>query len=80
MRIDGSATISMAEAQQDFSKVTGLVDSLGRVIIFQDDVPRYLVVNFPALEEQRFAFDHEVQASSMKLMEKFDDAFKELAK
>ena len=80
MQIDTSAAVSMAEAQQNFSKVTSLVDRLGQVIIFQEDTPRYLVLNFPVAEETRFAFDHEVRSSSMKLMEKFDDAFKELAK
>ncbi len=62
MRIDTGTAISMTEAQQNFSKVTSLVDRLGQV------------------EENRVAFDHEVRISSMKLMEKFDDAFKELSK
>lgn len=80
MTIDTNTVVSMTDANQNFSKVTKIVDKYGRAIIFKNNAPRYLVIDFQAADNSETASDEDVLASSGKLMDKYDDAFKELAK
>jgi antitoxin Phd len=80
MTIDTNTVVSMTDANQNFSKVTKIVDKYGRAIVFKNNAPRYLVIDFQAADNSETASDEDVLASSCKLMDKYDDAFKELAK
>ena len=80
MQIDTNTVVSMSEANQNFSKVARLVDQYGRAVVFKNNAPRYLVIDFAAAEKMIFASDEDVVASSMKIMDRFDKAFTELAK
>ena len=46
MIIDTNAMISITEANQNFSKVTKIVDELGNAVILKNNTPRYLVIDF----------------------------------
>jgi antitoxin Phd len=46
MTIDTNTMISITEANQNFSKVTRLVDERGTAVILKNNVPRYLVIDF----------------------------------
>ena len=74
------AVISMTEANQNFSKVARVVDKHGRAVIFKNNAPRYLVIDFSIADSIERASTEAVLASSNKLMGLYDDAFKELAK
>lgn len=80
MQIDSNTIVSMTEANQNFSKVARLVDQYGRAVVFKNNAPRYLVIDFAAVDKISFASDLDVIASAEKLMDQFDDAFQELAK
>lgn len=80
MYIDTNTVVSMTEANQNFSKVAHLVDQYGRAVIFKNNAPRYLVIDFAIADKAETATDTEVLDSSCKIMDMFDDAFKELAK
>ena len=45
MIIDTNAMISITEANQNFSKVTKIVDELGNAVILKNNTPRYLVID-----------------------------------
>lgn len=62
MIIDTNTMISITEANQNFSKVTKLVDEKGTAIILKNNVPRYLVIDFSKAEESAVAADEEVLA------------------
>ena len=49
--------VSITEANQNFSKVARLVDENGSVIILKNNVPRYLVMEFSAAEQEQLADD-----------------------
>lgn len=80
MLIDTNTVVSMTDANQNFSKVTRVVDTHGRAVIFKNNVPRYIVIEFSIADKVETASNEDVLASSHKMMDKFDEAFKELAK
>lgn len=80
MTIDTNTVVSMTDANQNFSKVTKIVDKYGRAVVFKNNIPRYLVIDFQIADNSETASNEDVLASSDKLMDMYDDAFKELAK
>lgn len=80
MTIDTNTVVSMTDANQNFSKVTKIVDKYGRAVVFKNNIPRYLVIDFSIADKIENASNEDVLASSGKLMDMYDDAFKELAK
>ena len=51
MNIDTKTVVSMTEANQNFSRVSRMVEQHGSAIIFKNNVPRYLVVDFAKLDD-----------------------------
>ena len=80
MTIDTKAMISITEANQNFSKVTRLVDERGTAIILKNNVPRYLVIDFSKADELATASDEDVLAISKRLMTQNKEAYEVLAK
>lgn len=80
MTIDTNTVVSMTEANQNFSKVTRIADQYGRAVVFKNNVPRYLVIQFPIADKVEDATTPEILASAEKMMDLYDNAFKELAK
>ena len=98
MTIDTNTVVSMSEANQNFSKVARIVDQYGKAVIFKNNSPKYMVLEFPAADLADAALNatdlsdsasnasyvsasrKEVAAASKRLMEKYDEAYKELAK
>ena len=86
MNIDTNTVVSMTDASQNFSKFTCIVDTYGRAVIFKNNAPRYLIVDFPtadrvaSFEQLKIARTEDVLADADEFMDMYDDAFKELAK
>ena len=80
MYINTKNLISITDANQNFSKVARLVDENGSVIILKNNVPRYLVIEFNAAEDEQFADDEDIMAISKRLIEKNRQSYEELAK
>ncbi len=80
MTIDTNTMISITEANQNFSKVTKLVDERGTAVILKNNVPRYLVIEFSKAEESAVAPDEDVLAISKRLLKKNKEAYEVLAK
>lgn len=80
MTIDTNTMISITEANQNFSKVTRVVDEHGTAVILKNNVPRYLVIDFSKAEEQKVADMEDVATISERLIKQNMDAYKELAK
>ena len=77
MTIDTNTMISITEANQNFSKVTKLVDERGTAVILKNNVPRYLVIEFSKAD---VAPDEDVFAISKRLLKKNKEAYEVLAK
>ena len=80
MTIDTNTMISITEANQNFSKVTKLVDERGTAVILKNNVPRYLVIEFSKADESVVAPDEDVLAISKRLPKKNKEAYEALAK
>jgi len=79
MTIDTNTMISITEANQNFSKVTKLVDEKGTAVILKNKIPRYLVIEFSKAEESAIAPDEDVLAISQRLLKKNKEAYEVLA-
>jgi len=80
MTIDTNTMVSITEANQNFSKVTRLVDELGSAVILKNNVPRYLVIDFGKAEQEMVASDADVLNMSQRLLAKNKEAYEVLAK
>lgn len=80
MTINTDNLVSITEANQNFSRVERLVDQNGSVVILKNNVPRYLIMEFSAAEEEQLAADEDVLAVSRRLIEKNKQAYEVLAK
>lgn len=80
MTIDTNTMISITEANQNFSKVTKLVDERGTAVILKNNVPRYLVIEFSKADKSAVAPDEDVLAISKRLLKKNKEAYEVLAK
>ena len=80
MTIDTNTMISITEANQNFSKVTKLVDELGLAVIRTNNTPRYLVIDFSKADQERNASDEDVLSISDRLLKQNKEAYEVLAK
>ena len=80
MTIDTNTMISITEANQNFSKVTKVVDEHGTAVILKNNVPRYIVVDFNMVEKEKIASTEDVFSISERLIKQNMEAYKVLAK
>lgn len=80
MTIDTSTMISITEANQNFSRVTRLVDEKGSAVILKNNTPRYLVIDFKKAEESLAASDEDVFAISNRFLERNKETYEVLSK
>ncbi|MDE6030783.1 MAG: type II toxin-antitoxin system Phd/YefM family antitoxin [Oscillospiraceae bacterium] len=80
MLINTETLVSITEANQNFSKVARLVDENGSAVILKNNVPRYLVIEFPSAEEIQKAPDEDIASVSKRLIERNLEAYRERAK
>lgn len=83
MMVNTSALVPMTEANQNFSKVTRLVDQSGLAVILKNNKPRYIVVDFAEYNEFQMAREarkQKIEAIADQLISENLEAFQELAK
>ena len=80
MNINTNNLVSITEANQNLSKVARLVDESGSVAILKNNVPRYLVMEFSAAEQEQLAADEDVMSISKRLIAKNREAYETLVK
>ncbi len=72
--------ISITEANQNFSKVTKVVDEHRTAVILKNNVPRYLVIDFSKAEKEKVANTEDVFAISERLIKQNKEAYEVLAR
>ncbi len=70
----------MTEANQNFSKVVKIADKNGSAIVFKNNKPKYMIVNIEENPIFELSDDEKIDVASKRILEKYLDAFKELAK
>lgn len=83
MMVNTSALVPMTDANQNFSKVTRLVDEAGLAVILKNNKPRYIVVDFDEYDEiqaARAVRKQRIAVTADRLITENLEAFRELAK
>ncbi len=80
MTVDTDTMISITEANQNFSKVTRMVDEHGTAVIMKNNVPRYLVIDFSKADKEKAASTEDVMEISERLIQQNIQAYEVLAK
>lgn len=83
MMVNTSTLVPMTEANQNFSKVTRLVDEAGLAVILKNNKPRYIVVDFEeydAIQASRTARRQKIETMAEQMIADNLEAFRELAK
>lgn len=70
----------MTEANQNFSKVVKIADKNGSAVVFKNNKPKYMIVNIEENPIFELSDDEKIDVASKRILEKYLDAFKELAK
>lgn len=70
----------MSEANHNFSKVAKIADEYGRAVIFENEKPKYVIVNIEKSPIFELSDDEKIDVSAKRILIKYFDAFKELAK
>ena len=83
MMIDTNLIVPMTDANQNFSKVTRIVDEDGMAVIMKNNKPRYIVVDFEEYEKISTAMQmrkQRIDAVAESVIDANMEAFLELAK
>jgi len=80
MNINIDNIVSISEANQNFSKVARLVDEKGTAVIFKNNAPRYILVDYSLFRQNTLADDQDVDTVASRILDKHIKAFEELAK
>ena len=80
MNINTKNLVSITEANRNFSRIARMVDENGSVVILKNNKPRYLVMEFSAVEEEKVASDEDILSVSKRLIAKNREAYEVLAK
>lgn len=83
MMIDTNVIVPMTDANQNFSKVTRIVDMDGMAVIMKNNKPRYIVVDFDEYETVSAAIrmrKKKIDAVADSIIDENIEALLELAK
>ena len=83
MMINTDLIVPMADANQNFSKVTRIVDEDGMAVIMKNNKPRYIVVDFEEYDKISIAMQmrkQRIDAVADNVIDENMEAFLELAK
>ena len=80
MTIDTNTIISVSEANQNFSRVTRIVDVNGQAIIFKNNRPKYMMIDLENSPIVDMTDDEKIDFVADRILRNHKAAFVELAK
>ena len=80
MKIDSNNIVSITEANQNFSKVSRLVDKNGEVVIFKNNKPKYRMIDVDSGADIELTDDEKIDVVAARILKKYKAAFVELGK
>jgi antitoxin Phd len=75
-----SAIVSVTEANRDFSRVARMAEDKGRVVVFKNDRPKYLVIDLDTEPQIEMTEDEKIDFVAARILREHKAAFEELAK
>lgn len=73
-------TISITEANQNFSKAVKMADQSGEVTIFKRNKPQYMLISLDVNPQIEMTDEEKILFVGQRILNKHINAFKELAK
>ena len=80
MQLNTSQIISMTEANQNFSRAAKIADRNGSAVIFKNNHPRYLLIDLAGNTMIELTDDEKIDIKAKRILNKYREAFEELAK
>lgn len=80
MTIDPSTIVSLAEAQQDFSRVARIAEQEGQAVIVENNRPRYVLLDLDHAPLSDLSNDEKIDLAAARILKRYLPAFQELAK
>ncbi|MGV4289982.1 type II toxin-antitoxin system Phd/YefM family antitoxin [Trueperella pyogenes] len=80
MNIDTNTLLSVSEANRNFSEVTKRVEQYGCAVILKNNSPRYVVLDFAAVDKSEIVSDDEALRIARKFMSQDALVYEALAK
>lgn len=80
MKINTNNMVSITEANQNFSKIARLVDEKGSAVILKNNAPKYILIEYKALDNTKLSDNEDIESISKRLIAKNRIAYEELAK
>ena len=79
MTINTENLVSITEANQNFSRVARMAAENDSVVILKNNAPRYVLVEFSQIEDEKISPDEDVLAVSKRLLARNRKAYEVLA-
>ena len=80
MKLNTNEIISISEANQNFLEVIKIADIRGKVVIFKDNKPRYILMNIDESPIIEMTDDEKINFVAERILREHKAAFLELAK
>ena len=80
MQLNTSQIISMTEANQNFSRAAKIADRNGSAVIFKNNRPKYMLIDLSENTMLELTDDEKIDIVAKRILNKYREAFKELAK
>ena len=80
MTIDTNAIVTATEANQNFSKVAKLTEKKGRVVVFKNNRPKFLIIDLDTEPQIEMTEDEKFEFVATRILREHKAAFEELAK
>lgn len=80
MNLNTNQIVSISEANQNFSRVARMADSVGTVVIFKNNRPKYKLVDLEQDPDIEMTDDEIIDFVAQRILKKYHKAFEELAK
>ena len=80
MTINTSDIVTATEAKQNFSKVSHLAEQKGHVVVFENDHPKFLIIDLDKEPQIEMTEDEKLEFVANRILREHHTAFEELAK
>ncbi len=80
MMINSDAIMSVTEVNQNFSSAVRRVEKNGKVYIFKNNKPRYLLIDLELEPEIEMTDEEKIEFIGRRILKEHKKAFEELAK
>lgn len=80
MTINTNEIVTATEANQNFSKVSRLAEQKGRVVVFKNNRPKFLIIDLDKEPQIEMTEDEKMEFVAKRILREHHAAFEELAK